>query len=87
VRREPEFFDEQDLELVYIARRLSEAKALEALLTSASLDYLVEADQYFGGFLFRRVRTGAFFYVRPGAAEAARRLMETRGYRPYRTPG
>jgi len=87
VRKEPEFFHEQDVELVYIAKKLSEAKALEALLTSADVDYLVETDHYFGGFLFHRVRIGAFFYVLPGAAEAARQLMEGRGYRPQRTPG
>lgn len=86
MRKEPEFFHEQDVELVYIAKRLSEAQALEALFTSANVDYLVEADQYFGGLLFQRVRTGAFFYVLPGAAEAARQLMETHGYRPQKQP-
>ncbi len=87
MRKEPEFFQEQDVELIYIAKRLSEAKALEALLTAANVDYLVEADQYFGGFIFQRVRTGAFFYVLPGTAEAARQLMESHGYRPQRMPG
>jgi hypothetical protein len=84
MRRDQEFFEDQDVELVYIAKRLSEAKALEGLLTSAGVDYLVETDQYLGGFLFQRMRIGAFFYVLAGAAEPARRLMESHRYRPQK---
>jgi hypothetical protein len=85
MRRDRDFFHEQDVELVYIAKRLSEAQDLESLLTSANTDYLVEADHYLGGFLFQRVRVGAFFYVLAGAAEPARQLLEAHGYRPQRT--
>jgi hypothetical protein len=86
VRKDAEFFGERDVELIYIAKRLSEAQALEALLTSADLDYLVEADQYFGGFIFQRTRIGAFFYVLPEAAALARQVMEAQGYRPQKAP-
>jgi hypothetical protein len=86
MRREPEFFKDHDIELLYIAKKLGEALALEDLLTSANVDYLVETDQYFGGFVFQRVRIGAFFYVQPGAAEPARQLMQAKGYKPHRAP-
>ena len=82
MRQEPEFFEDRDLELLYIAKKLGEALALEELLTSANVDYLVETDQYFGGFIFQRVRIGAFFYVRPDAAKPARLLMQAKGYKP-----
>ncbi|MFB3777893.1 MAG: hypothetical protein ACE141_09780 [Bryobacteraceae bacterium] len=84
MRRDEEFFKDQDVELIYVARKLSEAKALEALLTSAGVDYLVEVDEYLGGFLFQRMRAGAFFYVLPRTADSARRLMESHRYRPQK---
>jgi hypothetical protein len=86
MRKEPEFFKDQEIELLYIAKKLGEALALEDLLTSANVDYLVETDQYFGGFIFQRVRIGAFFYVRPDAAEQARLLMRSNGYKPQGAP-
>ncbi len=86
MRRDADHFQGEELELIYIAKKLSEAQALERLLTSAELDYAVEADQYFGGFIFQQVRMGAFFYVRPDAAEPTRRLMEANGYRPQNIP-
>jgi hypothetical protein len=63
MRREPDFFGEQELELIYIAKKLREAKALEELLRERLVDYLVEPDTYTGGVIFRSTRTGAFFYV------------------------
>jgi len=86
VRKDAEFFGERDAELIYIAKKLSEAKALETLLTSAGVDYAVETDEYLGGLIFQRVRVGAFFYVLPEAAAQARLAIETAGYRPQRPP-
>ena len=86
MKREPDHFQDRELELVYIAKKLSEAQALEELLTSAGVDYAVEADQYFGGFIFQQVRMGAFFYVLPEGAASARQLMEANGYRPQKIP-
>ena len=80
MRREPEFFGDREMVLVYIAKRLREALNLESVLTAAGLDYAVEADHYLGGVMFRRQRAGAFFYVLPEAREAASRLLAEHGY-------
>jgi hypothetical protein len=82
MRQEPSFFEGKDSVLVYIAKRLNEALRLEAILSTAGIDYGVEADEYRGGFIFQRVRTGAFFYVLPDRAETARRVLLENGYRP-----
>ncbi len=83
MRQTPEFFGEQELALVYIAKKLNEALRLEALLTNAGYDYLVEADNYRGGFVFQSERVGAFFYVTPAAENAVREFLSSNGYRPY----
>lgn len=82
MRQESSFFEGKEPVLVYIAKRLNEALRLEAKFSSAGIDYGVEADEYRGGFIFQRVRMGAFFYVLPDAAEAARRVLRDNGYRP-----
>jgi len=82
MRQEASFFEGKDAVLVYIAKRLNEALRLEATLSSAGVDYGVEADEYRGGFIFQRVRTGAFFYVLPDVVETARRVLRENGYRP-----
>lgn len=82
MRREPEFFGDRELVLIYIAKRLREALELESVLTAAGLDYAVEADHYMGGVIFRRQRVGAFFYVLPEAREAAHRVLAEHGYQP-----
>jgi prenyltransferase beta subunit len=83
MRREPEFFGEIELDLVYMARRLRDALRLERLLTDAAIDYLVETGTYAGGLLMKRDLTGAFFYVAPADLERARDLLVTNRYRPY----
>ncbi len=87
MRREPDFFGEEELVLLYIAKRLKEALKLEALLTENALDYLVEPDRYSGGIIFRSERVGAFFYVAPARVETARSLLSEHGYRPHETIG
>ena len=87
MRQSPEFFGNQELALVYIAKKLNQALKLEALLTNAGYDYLVEADNYRGGFVFQSERVGAFFYVAPSAENAARDLLSANGYRPYKKWG
>lgn len=82
MRQEPAFFEDHEPVLVYIAKRLKDALRLEGIFTSAGVDYGVEADQYRGGIIFQGLRTGAFFYVLPDAADAARRVMTDNGYRP-----
>ena len=83
MRQSEEFFEGRDLILLYIAKRLREAKTVEALLTEAGIDYLVEADLYMGGFLFRRALHGAFFYVTEEEDARARTLLRAHGYTPY----
>jgi len=82
MRQDATFFDGYEPVLIYIAKRLRDALRLESVFGAAGVDYGVETDEYQGGIIFRGQRTGAFFYVRPDAAEAARRVMRVNGYRP-----
>jgi hypothetical protein len=82
MRREPEFFGEDvELTLVYIAKRLKEALAIETLFTASGLDYLVEPDTYSGGIIFRTQRTGAFFYIAPENQTIAMALLTGANYK------
>jgi hypothetical protein len=83
MRKDPDFFGEEELALIYIAKRLKEALALEERLTERGLDYLVEPDTYTGGVIFRGSRVGAFFYVRPGDRDRSRHVLSEHGYQPY----
>jgi len=83
MRRQDEAFASSELALVYIAKRLKEAKRLEDLLTTAGVDYLVETDTYRGGFIFVSERVGAFFYVQPAAEAHCRELMTQNRFKPY----
>ena len=83
MKQEPEFFNDCEPALIYIARKLKESLELEALLTEAGFDYGVEADRYRGGFIFQTERIGAFFYVRPEMETAARELLSARGLRVF----
>ncbi|MGA3257465.1 MAG: hypothetical protein ABSE35_01060 [Bryobacteraceae bacterium] len=83
MKQEAAFFDGKEPVLIYIAKRLRDALKLEALLTEASLDYGVEADEYRGGIIFATTRTGAFFYVLPDCEPAALEIMRRGGYKPY----
>jgi hypothetical protein len=82
LKRDPDFFAERTLVHLYIARKLSEALAVEKELADAGLDYCVEADEYHGGFLFRTTRTGAFFYVAAEDEERAAQALEAAGRKP-----
>jgi hypothetical protein len=85
LRREPDFFGDDELSLIYVAKKLREALRLEQLLTDAGLDYLVEPDKYSGGIIFRSERIGAFFYVDPRSEPAAHEAMLRAGFAPYAT--
>jgi hypothetical protein len=82
VKREPEFFGDKELTLVYIAKRLRDALRLEEVFTGAGLEYAVETDTYRGGMIFVSERVGAFFYVEPEKEGAARELMRSHRFRP-----
>jgi hypothetical protein len=81
MRQPPEFFGEEDLDLVYIAKKLDEALAVEKLFDDAELDYLVEPDKYKGGVIFASERIGAFFYVALVKGASAREVLANAGYR------
>lgn len=81
MRHESGWFGDQDLDLVYIAKRLKEALKLEAILTEAGVDYAIETDTYHGGIIFRSERVGAFFYVLLAAGPEVRELLARNGFR------
>jgi hypothetical protein len=81
MKRDPDFFGDSELDLLYISKRLREALRLEAALTESGIDYAVETDTYHGGVIFRSERVGAFFYVLPEALESALEVMRREGFR------
>ena len=80
MKRPPEYFEGAEPELIYIAKRLRDATRLEGILDEAGIDYGVEADEYRGGVIFPRLRTGAFFYVLPEHREAAVAILRAAGF-------
>ena len=84
MRREPDFFEDQELVLVYMARRLKNALAVERILTDGGLDYHLETGPYQSGLLFRTTKMGVFFYCRLQDAESARSLLLKNGHKDYR---
>lgn len=82
MRRDAAHFEGIEPELIFVAKRLADAIALETVLTAAGVDYAVEPDQYEGGVIFKSMRVGAFFYVRPEARERAVAVMLENGYVP-----
>ncbi len=83
MRREPDFFGEQELVLVYMARRLREALSVERLFTECGLDYALETGPYLGGLLFRSAKIGVFFYTTADDEHRARALLTEHGFRVY----
>ncbi len=79
MRREPEFFGDQELVLVYMARRLKDALAVEQSFTESGVDYALETGPYLSGLLFRTTKIGVYFYVLPDQEERARSVLMQRG--------
>lgn len=79
-----EIEDAQELKLIYIAKRLKEALALEEILTNAGLEYDVRPDTYRGGIIFVSERIGAFFYVWPEDVDKAHEVLLQHRYKPHR---
>ena len=84
MRRDPDFFGDAELVLIYIAKKLREALRLEEQLTAEGFEYLVEPDTYRGGIIFASERVGAFFYVSEERADAAKTFLSENKYKPYR---
>lgn len=83
MRQDAPYFEGKQPVLIYIAKKLKEAKQLEAALANAGVDYGVEADDYRGGIIFHSSRVGAFFYVLPEALEKAREVMAQIRFKPH----
>ena len=83
MRCELEFFNGAELHLLYMARRLREALAVEMLLSQAEVEYFVEPGPYRGGLLFPRELTGAYFYVVPADIPRSREILTRAKYKPY----
>jgi hypothetical protein len=83
MRRDAEYFEDREMDLIYIAKKLKEALRLESMLTESGVEYAVETDKYSGGVLFRSERVGAFFYVLPEALEQAHEVMRKHGFRIF----
>jgi hypothetical protein len=83
MRRDVEYFEDREMDLIYIAKKLKEALRLESMLTESGVEYAVETDKYSGGVLFRSERVGAFFYVLPEALEQAHEIMRKHGFRVF----
>ena len=83
MRQIEDFFGQEELVLVFIAKKLREARAVEAAFEAAAVDYLVEADKYRGGVLFVRELIGAFFYVREVDTEKAHATLLAGNWKPY----
>ena len=82
MRRDEDFFGEQELELIHISRKLREAKTVEALLTELGIDYLVEPRTFRTTLLivFPVDRIGAHFYVPIPEAPGSRKQLAARGH-------
>jgi hypothetical protein len=83
MRRESEFFGEQELVLIYMARRLKQALAVERMFEESGVDYLLETGHYLSGLLFRTSKVGVFFYTTAENENRARALLQDRGFKPY----
>ena len=79
MRREAEFFGEQELVLVFMARRLKQALAVEKLFTEGGVDYFLETGPYLSGLLFRSTKIGVFFYTTAQEENRARALLLEHG--------
>ena len=73
--------EEAQLDLIYIAAALEEAKKIEALLEQHDIEYEVRVEQYRAGIIFASVRAGAFFYVPPEEGARSRQILSGQGYR------
>lgn len=83
MRHEADYFGDQELVLIYIAKRLKEALALEKVLDAGGMDYSVVTGKYASGILFRSERVGAFFYVAAPAEQTACSLIHQHGFKPH----
>jgi hypothetical protein len=82
MKQDASYFEGREAVLVYIARKLKDALRLEGILTTAGVEYGVEADEYRGGVVFRTTRVGAFFYVLTEDVAQAHAVLRQNGFKP-----
>lgn len=82
MKKDAEYFEGREPQLIYIAKKLKDAVRLESILSEAGIDFGVETDEYHGGVIFRRTRVGAFFYVLPEFRESAVEVMRQNRFVP-----
>ena len=73
MRCELEFFHGAELHLLYMARRLREALAVETLLGEAEVEYFVEPGPYKGGLIFPARTYGRILLCAAGGLAAGPR--------------
>jgi hypothetical protein len=81
MRHDPQEYEGKEMDLVYIARALDEARKIETILDAEQIDYAIQVEQYRAGVIFASVRAGAFFYVLPESAARCRQTLMRHGYR------
>ncbi len=73
-------FADKDIARIYIAESISEATAIEQLLTENNCDYLIEIEQYTRpSILTSPIQTGVAFFVLLGQVDFCRRTIESKG--------
>jgi hypothetical protein len=77
-RRDHDPLDNKSLVLVFIAGNVREAERAETVLTSAGIDYCLEAEDFTQG-LLSSPRAGVGFYVLEGQAPFARHELAKAG--------
>jgi len=66
-------------EQIFLATSLRTAQRVEAWLTQAGIDYVVQVEPFGRSVIFRTVRNGAAFYVTTGEAAYCREGLATTG--------
>lgn len=73
--------NEPELETVYIAGNIREAKALEALFAEQAIEYEVVPCEFAHSILFGSIFAGAAFQVLSGQAGYCRYLLAEHGFK------
>ena len=81
MRRDPDFFGETELVLVYMAKRLKHALAIEKIFDEGGVDYFLETGSYLSGLLFRTSKVGVYFYTTAPDEKHALALLAACGFR------
>lgn len=74
-----EDFVDKELERIYLAAELAEAKRVEEVLSANGIDYAVEVERYTRLSLFSSEYAGAAFYVISGQANFCKRVLVEAG--------